>query len=103
MPMSLLLLAGSHGSELRTLLVGIISGSYCVFDRGRGMESVSEKRSNNPKSCSSVPAIVFHDLLNAMGLLKTQVFCHLPAEDDKDLFFVFVFFFLPFNLCFTLM
>lgn len=40
---SLLFLAGNNGPELRTLLVGIISGAHSMFDGRRSMESVSEK------------------------------------------------------------
>lgn len=40
---SLLFLAGNYGPELRTLLVGIISGAHSMFDRRCSMESVSEK------------------------------------------------------------
>ncbi|EPY74719.1 hypothetical protein CB1_001907041 [Camelus ferus] len=35
---------GDHGPELCALLAGIISGSYCMPDRGRGMESWGKAR-----------------------------------------------------------
>lgn len=40
-------------------------------------------------------------VLDAVGLLKKQVSCHLPETDIKDLGFC-LFFFFSFNLCFTL-